>query len=211
MYGNAIYPVLSRFYISSKKSLVLAYEKSFKYMFIIGLPIATGIYIFSDKIILLLYGKVYIESAIVLSILSGYLFLKFLNPVTGFTLMAINKQKSRLFSQGLSALLNIILNFILIPLYGFIGAAIATLITEIIFFITYTLFIYKYKFNFWFVLSFVHKPIIAIAVMIFSLFLIESLFLAIIVGAIVYFAVLLTLRILDEQDKTLFNNIIKNV
>jgi O-antigen/teichoic acid export membrane protein len=211
MYGNSIYPVLSRFYITSKESLRLVYEKSFKYMLIIGLPAAAGIYILSDKIILLLYGKAYIESAIALSILSGYLFLKFLNPVSGFTLMAINKQRSRLFSQGLSALINIILNLIFIPIYGFVGAAIATLLTEIIFFITYTSFVIRYGFNFRFVVSFIYKPIIAVAVMIFSLFFIESLFLAIILGALAYFIVLLALRILDKEDKILFNKIVKNI
>lgn len=211
MYGNTIYPVLSRFYIASKESLKLAYEKSFKYMLIIGLPIAAGIYIFSDKIILLLYGKAYIESAIVLSILSGYLFLKFLNPITGFTLMAINRQRSRLFSQGLSALLNIILNLILIPLYGFIGAAVATLITEIIFFIAYTSFIIHYGFKFKFILSFIYKPVIAVAVMVFLVSFIGNLFLAIISGAFIYFIVLLALRIVDKQDKVLFNKILKNI
>src|SRR3989338_8379500 len=38
MYANSIYPVLSRFYISSKKLLRFAYEKSFKYMLVFGLP-----------------------------------------------------------------------------------------------------------------------------------------------------------------------------
>ena len=211
MYGNAIYPVMSRFYITSKKSLKLVYEKSFKYMLIIGIPIAAGIYILSDRIILLLYGKEYAASAIALSILSGYLFLKFINPVTGFTLMAINKQRSRLFSQGLAALLNIILNLILIPIYGFVGAAIATLMTEIIFFITYTSFMVKYGFKFRFIISFIYKPVIAATVMVFSLSLIGNLFLAIIFGAFVYFIVLLPLRILDKEDKLLFNKILKNI
>jgi O-antigen/teichoic acid export membrane protein len=211
MYANSIYPVLSRFYMTSKDSLKLAYEKSFKFMLILGLPIAAGIFILSDKIILLLYGKAYIESAIALSILSGYLLLKFLNPVTGYTLMSINRQRSRLFSQGLSALINIILNLILIPLYGFAGAAVATLITEIIFFITYTIFIVKYGFKFKFILSFIHKPIIAAIIMVILLAFIKDLFLAIISGAFIYFIVLFALRIADKQDKVLFNKIIRNI
>ena len=210
MYGNSIYPVLSRFYVDSKKSLRLAYEKSFKYMLLIGLPVATGIYILSDKIILLLYGKEYAASAIALSILSGYLFLKFLNPVTGFTLMAINKQGSRLFSQGLAALINIILNLILIPLYGFAGAAVATLITEIAFFIAYTSFIIRCGFKFKFIRAFIYKPIIAAAIMVFLLPFIRNLFLAIILGMFIYIAALLALRIMDKEDKSLFNEIVRN-
>jgi len=211
MYGTVIYPVMSRFYITSKKSVKLVYEKSFKYMFIVGLPIAVGIFILSNKIILILYGESYIESAIALSILSGYLFLKFLNPISGFTLMAINKQRSRLFSQGISALINIILNFILIPIYGFVGAAAATLITEIIFFIIYTSFVFKYGFNFNFIIKFIYKPIIAAVVMAISILFIENLFLAMVFGMIIYGAVLFALRIIDNEDKVLFNKIIRNV
>ena len=210
MYGNSIYPVLSRFYVDSKKSLRLAYEKSFKYMLLIGLPVAAGIYILSDKIILLLYGKEYAASAIALSILSGYLFLKFLNPVTGFTLMAINKQGSRLFSQGLAALINIILNLILIPLYGFVGAAFATLITEIAFFIAYTSFIIKCGFKFKFIRAFIYKPVIAVAIMGFLLPFIRNLFLAMILGMFIYIAALLALRIMDKDDKSLFDGIVRN-
>jgi len=210
MYGNSIYPVLSRFYVDSKKSLRLAYEKSFKYMLLIGLPVAAGIYILSDKIILLLYGKEYAASAIALSILSGYLFLKFLNPVTGFTLMAINKQGSRLFSQGVAALINIILNLILIPLYGFVGAAFATLITEIAFFIAYTSFIIKCGFKFKFIRAFIYKPIIAAAIMGFLLPFIRNLFLAMILGMFIYIAALLALRIMDKDDKSLFDGIVRN-
>tara|TARA_Y100000031_G_scaffold78124_1_gene86093 strand:+ start:10902 stop:12332 length:1431 start_codon:yes stop_codon:yes gene_type:complete len=211
MYGNSIYPVISRFYITSKKSLSFAYERSFKYMLLIGLPIAVGIYILSDKIILFLYGREYIESVLVLGILSGYIFLKFLNPVTGFTLMAINKQRTRLFSQGLAALINIILNFILIPQYGVIGAALATLLTEIIFFIMYTSFIIKYGFKFKFILKFLHKPIIAVIIMAFSLAFVGDLFLSIVIGMFIYIASLLVLRTIDKEDKVLLNKIIKNI
>ena len=211
MYANSIYPVISRFYITSKKSLKLAYERSFKYMLVLGLPIAAGIYKLSDKIILLLYGKEYLASAVVLSILSVYIFLKFLNPITGYTLMATDKQGTRLFSQATAAIINIILNFILIPLYGIIGAAFATLITEIIFFFMYTFFIMKYSFNFKFIIKFVYKPLIAAAIMVFSLLFIDNLFLAIFIGFFIYISVLFILKIVDKEDKQIFYKIVKNL
>ena len=39
VYTNAIYPVLSRYYHQSKSELRLLYERSFKYLYIIGIPI----------------------------------------------------------------------------------------------------------------------------------------------------------------------------
>lgn len=210
MYGNAIYPVISRFFISSKKSLKLAYERSFKYMFIIILPISAGLYAMSDKIIALLYGPQYAGSAIVLSILSGYLFLRSLNIVSGFTLSSINKQKSRVFSQGTVAIINIILNLILIPTYGFIGAAIATLITEIVFFLLYTSFIIRYGLR----IRPIHtllRPLIAVAIMVLALSFIDNLFIAVILGGSVYLVALLVLGTIDKEDKLIFNKVIKDV
>jgi O-antigen/teichoic acid export membrane protein len=209
MYANAIYPVISKFFISSKKSLKLAYERSFKYMLILGLAVSTGIFSLSENIVSLLYGPEYKETAIVLAILSGYLFLRFINVISGFTLSSINRQDSRIFSQGTAALTNIILNFILIPMYGFIGAAVATLITEIIFFSTYLSFIFKYDLRIKFVKLCV-KPVIAAIVMTAALFFIENLFLEMLVGAIVYIGVLLVLKTIDKEDRLIINKIMKN-
>ena len=43
VFAVSIYPVLSKFYISSEKSLKVSYQKSFKYLFLISLPIAMSI------------------------------------------------------------------------------------------------------------------------------------------------------------------------
>ena len=211
MYSNSIYPVISRFYITSRKSLQFAYEKSFKYLSIIGLGAAAGIYSLSEKIILFLYGWEYSESAVVLAILTVYLFLKFPNPMTGIILVSINKQKSRLFTQGIAAVTNIALNFILIPPYGIIGAAVATVLTEIIFTIIYYSFIIKYGFNLKFLTKFMHKLIIAGVIMIFIISYIGNLFLAVFVGVVTYSTILFLLGIIDKEDKILFNKIKYNL
>ena len=61
------------------------YEKSFKYMLMLGCPIAAGLFVLSDKIINFLYFKQYAQSAAVLMVWSGYILLKFLNPIGGYT------------------------------------------------------------------------------------------------------------------------------
>ena len=210
MYANAIYPVISRLFMSSKKSLKFAYEKSLKYMIIIGLGVSAGVYALSDKITLLLYGKEYAATSVVLAILAWYLFLRFANVISGFTLSSINRQGSRVFSQGMAALTNVILNLVLIPAYGFIGAAVATLITEIIFFSAYMSFIFKYGFGVRFAGLFI-KPAIAAAIMVIALSFLENLAIAVIVGIIVYSIVLLALRAIDKEDKIILNKAIRNL
>ncbi|MEK6946821.1 MAG: flippase, partial [Nanoarchaeota archaeon] len=70
VYTNAIYPVMSRYYKTSKENLIYLYKKSFKYLYIIGLPISAGLYILASRIIVFFYGTPYKGSVIALQIIS---------------------------------------------------------------------------------------------------------------------------------------------
>ena len=69
VYNTAIFPVLSKFYVSSNESIKLVYAKSIKYLIILGLPLAAGITILSNDIILILYQSEFAPSVITLQIL----------------------------------------------------------------------------------------------------------------------------------------------
>ena len=209
MYSNAIFPVLSRFFINSKKTLRFAYEKSFKYMLILGLPLSIGTFIFADKIILLFYGPQYKYSIIALRILAGFIGLRFINTISGTLLASINKQRSRVFSQGSAALINIILNFILIPPLGFIGAGIATIVSEFIFFTMYISFIVKYGLKIKF-FKIALKPIIASIIMVLIIIRIENLFWGVSIGSIIYFTSLSVIKTFGKDDKDLLQKVITN-
>ncbi|MBI2651724.1 oligosaccharide flippase family protein [Candidatus Woesearchaeota archaeon] len=210
MYGNSIYPVISRLYTSSKKSLKFAYERSFKYMLLLGIPLSAAIYVLSDKIILLLYGNQYKGSAIILSVLCWYIFLRFVNVVSGFTLTSINKQGSRVFSQGIAAFASITLNFILIPFYGILGAAIAAIITEAIFFSMYAYFIFKHGLKINFLMTLI-KSAGAAAIMAYLITFVENIFLAAFIGIVVYGISLLIFRAIDKEDMFLVKKVINNI
>ncbi|MBX7077153.1 MAG: polysaccharide biosynthesis C-terminal domain-containing protein, partial [Methanobacteriaceae archaeon] len=110
-----------------------------------------------------------------------------------------------------AAILNIVLNFILIPLYSYHGAALATVISEIAICILMVhvvrstpycpdLSIFKDIF----------KIILASVVMYVVLFFTGlNMWMGIIVGIIVYSVCILLFRTLDDDDKTLFHEIVK--
>ena len=210
IYTNAIYPALSRHFKSSKENLIFMYKKSFKYMYIIGLPISVGLFLLADKIILLFYTKEYFASIFALKILAWFVFIKFLNFLIGIILSSIDRQKHRMFSQGSTALFNIILNLILIPFLGFIGAAIATLITEIFLFVFYYGFASKYLY----VLNFIPlliKPLIAAAIMGAYVYYVQlNLLFLIPSAAVIYIFSILILKVFDKEDKNLILKIVKN-
>ena len=63
-------------------------------------------------------------------------------------LSSIDEQNKRMVGQGVTALFNVMLNVLLIPTLGFVGAAVSTLITEIFLFVIYYWFVTKsLKFN----------------------------------------------------------------
>ena len=91
------------------------------------LLIIGGYFLFGDKIFLTLYTTKYIDSLIILKIymvfFASHFFVNYLSTI----LVSTGKIKLRSFSQTLSAILNFILNVILIPHYGAEGATMATL------------------------------------------------------------------------------------
>lgn len=209
VYSNVIYPVMSRYYKTSNENLILMYKKSFKYLYIIGLPISAGLYFLADRVIVFFYGREYISSIIALQIISWFLFIKFINTLMGYSLASINRQDKRMLSQGSTAVFNIALNLILIPKMGYTGAAIATFITEIFLFILYYWYISKflYAYNF---LPILIKPLIAAAFMVAFIKYAEiSLILLIPLSAIVYFAVIFLLKTFEKDDYGILRKIFK--
>ena len=210
VYTNAIYPVLSRYYKEGKKELRILYEKSFKYLYIIGLPLSVGIFLLADRLIYFFYGKTYAGSIIALQIISFYLFIKFINFLFGTILSSINRQGKRMIGQGVTALFNIVLNLLLIPKIGYVGAAWATFATEIFLFIVYYWYVSKnwYFYNFGNILV---KPIIAVAIMfLFIKYVGLGLAATISLSILIYFAVLLILKTLDKDDYNIIKTIFKN-
>ncbi len=209
MFSNSVYPVFSRYFKSDESLLNFAYRKSLAYMLIIGLPASIGIWVYSDKIINLVYGTGYEKSAFALQILCWFVFLRFVNIIPGTILSSINRQGSRTICQASVALINITLNLFLIPKYGFIGAAYSAIISEAFFIAFYAYFTSKYgiKAN---LFQIIVKPVIASAAMLLVISRIESVFLGIALGIISYFIALVLVKAFSQDDKQLVIRIIKN-
>lgn len=129
---SGLLPMMSVYFVTSKNKLKLIFEKAFRYLFILGLPISVGIFMISDKIILLLYGQQYINSIIALRILAWDVLLIFLIQCISYLLISIDKQNKIAMAFGVTVIINIILNFILIPNFSYAGSGFATIISEFI-------------------------------------------------------------------------------
>jgi len=124
--NQAISPIISDLYNQNKKTeLTETLQWSTRWISTVGLGFGIIFFIFSDEIILL-WGEDYYYGGVFLSIL---VIPKIVNAVTGssgFVLQMTEHQDLALVNNITSLVVNIILDIILIPRYGPIGAAIGT-------------------------------------------------------------------------------------
>lgn len=128
---QAIFPVLSSLYKNNKNKLKETVERLFRYLLLLVLLIVPIIFIFSDEIINLIYGSGYSHSITALRILIFVLIFLFPGSLFIHTLASSNRHKKLTLINFTGVIVNILLNFILIPRFSYVGAGIATIITEI--------------------------------------------------------------------------------
>ncbi|MBU1863433.1 MAG: flippase [Candidatus Omnitrophica bacterium] len=125
----SVFPLLSKYFAENKIEIFSQlYNLSFKYLLIIIFPLATIITFLSKDLIVLLYGNSFTLSSPALRILIWSEVFIFMGVVNNSILIAANKQIFDPLFTGLSALVNVLLNLLLIPKFDVNGAAIATVI-----------------------------------------------------------------------------------
>ncbi len=138
---SSIYPGI----IKAKEQNQPLYFKTLSWlyfsMFWLSLAIAILTALFKDQIIDFLYGDKFQGAPMILLV---YIFAgipTFLGIATSQYLMAENKTLIALYRTGLGLSINILLNLLLIPKYGPVGAAVATVLAYGL--STYSLFLFK--------------------------------------------------------------------
>jgi len=90
------------------------------------LPLFIILFLFSEEITTILFGKSYVLSANVLRVVSlAFMINNFAGP-SGSTLVVLGKPRFIMYATLSAAIFNIFLNILLIPTYGITGAAIAS-------------------------------------------------------------------------------------
>lgn len=126
-------PVLSELYAKKDKIMLKKlYKITTKWIFLIEVLFFGIFLIFAKQILSFIFGNIYAGGSLVLVILSfGYL-VNFVSRSSENMLMIYKKTKLLFFNFLIGAIVNIILNYLLIPPYGMVGAAIATALSYIL-------------------------------------------------------------------------------
>lgn len=136
----------------------------------------------------------------------------FVEMTLNYMLISIDKQKITLLNVGVGATLNVALNLLLIPKMSLIGAAIATVASDIYFFTSAIYFLskYGYKINFSLIII---KPLFASIIMGGFIYRLNSLNLLALVplSTLLYFGVLYMIGGVNREDASFFKQILKVV
>ncbi len=134
--SSVLLPYLSfKFY--QKQNLSEYVTRIFLYLLLVGCSIFLVFTTFKAEVIELLYTKEYSEAAVLVLPFSLVLIFRTVSSVLGNLLTISDRQKARVFGVSISLIISLVLNIMLVPIYGIIGSAWSSVAVHMVLFIIY--------------------------------------------------------------------------
>ncbi|HEX21340.1 MAG TPA: flippase, partial [Actinobacteria bacterium] len=129
---NTFYPMMGKYWQEDRELFKKYFQQAFNYLNLMAWPLVASIWLLAPKIMSVMFKKQeYIDGAIALQLLSIALGLMFLSILVAFSLAASNQQKKALILSLIGVLVNIGLNIIFVPAYGYLATSVVTIVTEL--------------------------------------------------------------------------------
>lgn len=213
---TAIYPVLSRMFAENRDALSEIITRSFNLLLIVSIPIGLGLVVIATPVVVLLYGPAYEGAGAVLSIIGIVLIFTYQNTLLGRFMMSIDRQNTWTVVMAVGTLATIPLDLVLVPWTfetfgnGAMGGALAYVVTEGGMMIAAFFLIPKGYLGRQNIVVSV-KAILAGLLMMGAVWFVRDQFIAIpiLVGMVVYPALVLLFRTVPTQDLALLQEVFK--
>lgn len=149
--ANIVFPqVGNKMKESGIEGVQSIYYKSVSLILAVMLPVVLPVYFMAEFIVLILFGKEYMEAVPILQVTIFYTLLVPFSRQFGTIMDALQMPKLNFYISLLMAILNIILNYYLLQSFGVIGAAYSTVISFcVIFVVNQSILYYKFNINTW--------------------------------------------------------------
>ncbi|UCC91845.1 MAG: flippase [Candidatus Aenigmatarchaeota archaeon] len=207
-----LFPVFSQLESSRLENV---FNVAFRYSAILSIPTIFMLIWVAEPLIKVIYGHEYLQAVLPLSILSFLIIESLLGSFFTTILTARKLPQYPAKIMVVSTILNVIINFFLIQLFGILGAAVATVITRYFYSISLGI-IVKLKLDISPHFASIWKPLISSFLMLGFLFLLpkpHDIFLGIgeVLGAAVfYFVILYLIRGIGVDDWRYIKKILKS-
>ncbi len=207
IFMTVLFPALARLHTTDPEKLLQLIRRGFDMLLLVSVPVGLGLFIVGQPVIDLLYGPKYTPAGPILSIMGIAAIFTYLNALFGRYMFAIDRQRSWVGVMVGAALLKIPLGLLFIPWFqdlsgnGALGAAFGNIITEGFMTIIGISLMPKGTFTSENIATNA-KIIVSGILMAAVVWLFYDLFVLvpIMVGVIVYTALVLVLRIVPEED-----------
>lgn len=210
----AMVPTLSRAYLHDTVLVQRWYFRSVKVIMLMGLPIATGGTLVALPLLTFLYGEQYLPAVLAFQIIVWdvplLLFTSFCGNMT--TVVGAERAAARIYFTA--AMVNVLLNLVLIPRYSLYGAAAATLLTDLAAGVQFYWFLGR-RLNLPNMSSIAARIVLGCGVMAVVLLglrsVAASLWLLIAAGVLVYGAMVFVSGLLDDEERLLLSRLFAKV
>lgn len=201
-FNEAFVPSLARTYVDGPEHAQRWYRYSVKFMSIISLPIVVGGMLIAFPLIRFLYTDEFLPSALTLQILVWDVPLIMFNSFCGNMTTAISEERAAARIYTINAISNVLLNAYAIPRFGLVGAALVTVVTDLIGMLQFHLLL-RPKLRLPDMTWVLVRTLTAAALMGTVVWLARDIhfFLQIGLGAAVYGGLVFAFRLLDERER----------
>lgn len=199
--NNALMPLMAREFESQAERIKTYINAAMKYQAAVGIPLTVACMMLASPIMNAIYGEGFEQSADVLALMASIITLRFVDNTLATGLTSSNLQSKRSLAVALTAIFNVAINLFVLPAYGFVGAAITTILTEVCFFSLLHLYLARrvsHPIDFRLLL----KPAFAGSVMALALWSMRALplLLLLLLGSIAYLAALLAVGTFSREE-----------
>lgn len=206
----ALFPVISRQVHSSLTDARRTFRMAIKLMLLIAFPLAAIVTLLAPVMIGILGGRQFLpDGAIALRIVIWSIPIGWMNSVTNYMLISLNREKmlTRAFIIGVA--FNLIANLIFLPRYSYVAASVITILSEIVLLALFTYFLRPVMPRVgWF--NLLKRPLAITAAMVIAMILGNqvSMILALALGILVYPLGLWILRVFGEQERQIIASLL---
>jgi O-antigen/teichoic acid export membrane protein len=128
--NTSLYPSLTRQAASAPHTLPAIYERALRYLLALALPIAVGAATLADQIVPFLFKAAYLPAVPALQIVIWVVPLMFASEFLGYVVLIAGDERRAARAVVVRTGFNVVLNLLVVPRYGFLGAAAMTVLTE---------------------------------------------------------------------------------
>jgi O-antigen/teichoic acid export membrane protein len=204
----SLYPAFSSYFVSNKQLLAKYFARGMVYLGLIAMPVTFGVIAIAQPLIFKIYTAEYLPSVLALQILISSLPFLFLNFPLGALLNACDRQTRNTINIGITMVVNIILNLILIPRFSFIGAAIASSVSTVLMFVLQMIVAKQIVvINYSFLLKKLGVSLLAgLAMYLYIIYLLPAISFIVLVpiGALIYLLILWLFKGISKEEVVIF-------